>query len=669
MGSVPLLDEIALIVALGVAVTLVLSRIKVPSVAGLLLAGAIAGPFGLRLVPSVHAIELLAEVGVVLLLFTIGLEFSLSRLRQIFRDVALGGALQVGLTVGVTFVAARLLGKGNGEALFYGFVFALSSTAIVLRSLAEKRELNAPHGRFITGTLLFQDLCVVPMVLVIPLLATPGHPAGAALEVALALGKAFVVVVLTFVLARILVPRLFQWVEAARSREVFLLTVIALCIGTAWFTSLAGVSLALGAFLGGVIVADTEHGHRAMGDMLPLRDVFLSLFFVSLGMLFDIRVLFEQPLLCLALVVGFLAVKAILATLSALAMGFPATVAWAAGLGLAQFGEFGFVIARLAETSGVVSAESMRPLLASGVISMFVTPFLFRAAPHMMAGARLLAPLERKMHLRGIDEADEGGTVPRDHVVVVGFGLGGRVISEALVACGTAHVVLELDAERARAARASGLPVFYADAASEEALQHAHLGTARAMVLLMNDPIAAARVAGAARRVAPQVPILARARYLTEREELLTAGARDVVAEEVEGSVEILARLLRWLEAPRNVIEDRVRTLRVSTQSSERRQTLPRPSLGEQSALEELKVESLLIREAADGLTLAGLSLRKRTGALVVAIRRNGTLIEQPDPHEPVRAGDLAYLVGTSRAVRAAAALLDRPPPEIASAD
>ncbi|HET9933851.1 MAG TPA: cation:proton antiporter, partial [Polyangiaceae bacterium] len=523
MGHVPLLDELAIVAALGVVVTVLLSKLKLPTVAGLLAAGALLGPYGLGLATSVHSIEVLAEVGVVLLLFSIGLEFSLTRLRDIFRQVALGGVLQVGLTTVVTAAIAIALGTSISRGVFYGFAFALSSTAIVLRALTERRELDAPHGRFIVGTLIFQDLCVVPMVLIVPLLATGSGAASAATSIGLALLKAGAVVVGTVAVARLVVPKLLGWVDASRSREVFLLAILGLCIGTAWLTAQAGLSLALGAFLGGMVVADTEYGHRAMGDILPLRDAFVSIFFVSLGMLFNARVVLEHPILVSALLAGFLVAKGALATLAALAMRFPARVAWLAGVGLAQFGEFGFVLTRLAQSSGVIDEASAAPLLAAGIGSMFLTPLLVRAAPHVTAGERLLGPLERLIGVRGIDEVDEEDAAHSrisGHVVIVGFGLAGKFAARVLQETRTPFVVLELNADSVRRGKESGLPVYYADATSEEALRHAHVEHARLVVLLMNDPQAAARVVDTVRRVAPSVPILMRTRYMLEREAL-----------------------------------------------------------------------------------------------------------------------------------------------------
>ncbi len=664
MDHVPLLDELAIVAVLAVAVTVVLSRLRLPTVAGLLAAGALAGPFGLKLVKSVHDIELLAEVGVVLLLFSIGLEFSLGRLRDIFRQVALGGALQVGLTTSAAAGVAVALGEPWGRAIFYGFVFALSSTAIVLRALAERRELDAPHGRFIVGTLIFQDLCVVPMVLIVPLLGS-SHAENAGEDIAIAMGKAALVVVCLVALARFIVPTILDWVDASRSREVFLLAILALCIGTAWLTSQVGLSLALGAFLGGMVVADTEYSHRAMGDILPLRDAFVSLFFVSLGMLFDVQVVLHEPLLVGMLLLGFLLAKGFLATLAAMAMRFPSRVAWLSGVGLAQFGEFGFVLAQLGDAHGVVEPGALGPLLAAGIGSMFLTPLLVRAAPHVTAGERLLAPLERLIGVRAIDEANEPGTHHsrlQDHVVVVGYGVAGRFAAQTLEACEVPFVVLELNADNVRSGKQEGLPIYYGDATSSEALGHAHLEEAKLLVLLMNDPQAARRVVDTARRVAPQVPVLMRTHYLRERQNLVKVGAHDIVAEEVEGAVEVIQRMLRRIEVPRNVIEERIRLVRSETQTTERKQTLPRAVLRDVRGLDELKIESVLVRDhsPAAGASAVQLELRSMTGALVVGVRRGARLLQEPDPHVPFEPGDIVYLVGTSEAIRNAFALFDQ---------
>jgi CPA2 family monovalent cation:H+ antiporter-2 len=661
MPHIPLLDEVALIAAIGVVVTLVLSKLRLPAVAGLLLTGALMGPSGLGWVKSLTAIEVLAEVGVVLLLFTIGLEFSLARLTSIFRQVALGGVLQVGLTALAVFGIATASGLRFGQAVFLGFVFALSSTAIVLRALAERRELDAPHGRFIVGTLIFQDLCVIPMVIVVPLLSNTATQGDMAKGILLALGKATALIAFTIVLARGFVPRLFSWVDTSKSREVFLLAVLALCMGTAWLTGLAGLSLALGAFLGGMVVADTEYGHRAMGEVMPLRDAFVSLFFVSLGMFFDLATVLQRPLFVGVLTMGFVLGKGFLATAAALVMRFPARVAWLAGVGLAQFGEFGFVLARLAQSSGVVDEAFVAPVLSAGILSMFFTPLLVRVAPHLRAGEKLLLPLERLLGARSIDEEDSERAQPfKDHVVVVGFGLAGRTIARALDQSNQRYVVLELNAETVRQARARGAPVYYGDATSPEALSHAHVQDAKAVVLVLNDAVAATRIVDAVRRSAPNVPILIRTRYLLDFDRLQTLGAHEVVAEEVEAAIELVARLLRSLQVPRNLIEARLKEAREATRSSERKPTLPRQTLGQAPALSQFKVESVSVEltSVAVGQSVTELDLRRKTGAMVVAVVRSGHLHQTWSPSDALAGGDVLFLVGDGEALRKAIVLL-----------
>jgi CPA2 family monovalent cation:H+ antiporter-2 len=661
MTPIPILQELAIIATLGVVVTVLLARLRLPTVAGLLAAGALLGPHGLALVRDLHSIEVLAEVGVVLLLFTIGLEFSIGRLRNIFRQVALGGLVQVGLTLAATAGIALAFGQTPARAVFYGFVLALSSTAIVLRALGERGELDSPHGRFIVGTLIFQDLCVVPMVLLVPVLGS-GQPAAAvATAIGLALGKAALVVTGTLLVARVVVPRVLRFVVASRSREVFLLAILALCVGTAFLTSLAGLSLALGAFLGGLVVADTEYQHRAMGDLIPLRDAFVSVFFISLGMLFEAGTLLHQPATVLLLLVGFTAAKALIATLAAVLMRFPPRAAILAGIGLGQFGEFGFVLMQLGKPAGLTDPTLTAALLSAGILSMFFTPLLIRLAPHLTAGERLLTPLTRLLGVRGVEQIAKAE--PLDgHVVVVGFGIAGQLVGQALTTCGHAYCALELNVETVLRAQADGEPVYYADATSAEALDHARIASARAAVVLINDPAAARRVVDTVHRVAPDLPILIRTRYHGDREALLQLGAAEVVAEEVEASVEVLGRLLRRLEVPGNLIEGQLKEARDALHTSDRRVVMPRPVLAEHQALAELKIESLLVtgQSFARGRSPLGLDIRHHTGALVVALRRGSELLTQPDPAEPFLEGDVIYLVGAYEAIRAAIDLLER---------
>jgi monovalent cation:H+ antiporter-2, CPA2 family len=660
MTYLPILKELAIIAALGMAVTALLSKLRLPTVAGLLTAGALVGPFVLGLVGDIGAIEALADVGVILLLFTIGLEFSVERLTQVLRQAALGGFVQVVATIAATAAVAMALGQRPARAVFYGFVLSLSSTAIVLGALSEGGETDAPHGRFIVGTLIFQDLCVIPMVLLVPVFGDGKSLVATVSEIGIAMGKAVVVVASVLILSKLLVPRLLRWVDASRGRETFLLAILALCIGTAWLTSLVGLSLALGAFLGGMIVADTEFQHRAMGEMIPLRNAFVSLFFVSLGMLFDPRILVTQPLVVAVTLFGFVVAKGVIAALSAVLLRFPPRAAWLAGVGLAQFGEFGFVLLKLGDSVGLTDRATFSALLSAGILSMFFAPLLIRAAPHLTAGERMLAPLTRVFGVRRMMQPPRVEPLT-DHVVVIGYGIAGQLVSQSLNLCSIPYTALELNAETVRRARATGEPVHYADATSPESLHRANVPAARLVVVLINDPKAATRVVASVHRVAPNIPVVIRTRYYTDRARLMAVGATEVISEEVEASIEVLTRLLRRLEVPRNVIEARIREAREQMQTSERKITVPRSILREHRALGDLKIESMLITAHSFALGRSSLELdvRRKTGALVVAIRRGDNLLEQPDPDEHFSVGDVVYFVGSNQANRAVIKLLD----------
>jgi CPA2 family monovalent cation:H+ antiporter-2 len=516
-----LLRDLAIVGWLAVITAVALSRLHLPVVAGFLVAGAAFGPEGAGLIADAEAIRAIADIGVVLLLFGIGLEFSLDRLRYIWRSVAIGGAFQVGLTAFAVVVALVIIGDTVERALLFGFVVALSSTAVVLRALTVRGEIDAPHGRFTVGVLIFQDLLVVPLILLIPVLAGESG-ATAVREGGLALVKA-----------------------AFAIREVFLLAVLSVGLGTAWVMSELGLSLALGALLAGMVLADAGYGERAVTTALPLRDVLLSIFFVSLGMLFDPNVLIDEPGAMLAIVAALLVGKTAIAAVAATLMRYPPRAAWLAAVSLAQFGEFGFVLLALAEEEALITSGETRLVVSAGVVSMVVSRMAMGLAPRLRAGEVALRPLERLMRARAIDEAATDVRGLSGHVVLAGFGVAGRLLGHALREADIPLIVLDVNAERVREAREFGAPVYYGDVTSEEALRHAALERASALVLLINDPDALRRAVAAARDLAPRLFIIARSRYVAERETLVELGADLVVYEELEAGLEVASRVLR----------------------------------------------------------------------------------------------------------------------------
>jgi CPA2 family monovalent cation:H+ antiporter-2 len=559
--SSSVLPQLLAVVGVGIVAALLLARLRLPAVAGFLLAGALTGPHGFGLIHDSAGILHIAEIGVVLLLFTLGVEFSGERLRRLGRIVLGGGLLQVLLTVAVVYGVGLALSLPGGSALYYGFIFALSSTAIVLRLYQQSGELDAPHGRFVVGTLLFQDIAVVLFMLLTPLLSG-GDDDNAWLGFALVLAKAAVLLGFAFFASRYLIGWLLRVVDRTGSRELFLLTTLLICLGTAQLSAYAGLSLALGAFLAGVVMASSGFGHRALGEILPIRDLLASVFFITLGMLFDSTVLFDSPLKVALLLLAFTGGKAILASLAAIITGYPARVAWLAGMGLAQFGEFGFVLVSAGMASGLVRQPDGSALLAAGILSMMLAPLLIRIAPRLRAVERLLRPFERyKRARREVSEVQLS-----DHVIVAGYGPGGKLLARVLRAAEIPYIVYDLNADAVLAGKHAGMEVRYGDIAHPETIEHSRAADARAVVVMFNDGGALPRAIEALHRHAPGVPVMARCRYLAEAGELHDIGADVVVVEELETGLSMLRRVLRHLGHSGSDIARQIAAMRAEMQ-------------------------------------------------------------------------------------------------------
>src|SRR5437016_2176757 len=618
-----LLRDLAIIFAGSLLVILVFHRLKLPALPGFIVAGVLLGPNALGLVSDVHQVESLAEVGVILLLFTIGIEFSLSRLREMGRQVVIGGGAQVLLTVGLSAALAAGLGLPWPVAVLVGFLVALSSTAIVLKGLADKGAIDTPHGRLATGVLIFQDLCVVPMMLVLPFLA--GAAGGGAAGLAWALAKAALVVAGVLVLARTVVPRVLSEIVRTRSRELFLIAVILVGTLTALGTAAAGASLALGAFLAGLVISESDYGHQAMAELLPFRDVFISLFFVAVGMLVQVEFLREHPALALGGVAVIMGGKALLAAVGPAVMGYSGRVALLAGLAVSQIGEFSFVLAREGRGTGLLSEGLYQTFLAVAVLTMLVTPFLLQGGPALLDGLERLVPLDRLLPgLRpgAIAVAEQPLT---DHVIVAGYGLNGRNLTAALRSIRAPYLIVELNAQTVQQARARGEPAFYGDATREEILRALGAERARMLVVAISDPAATRRMVRVGRSLNAHIHIIARTRYVTEVPELSRLGADVVIPEEFETSIEIFARVLAHYNVPRSDVERLVDQIRSSHYEALRGgDGAGHMNLGAVAGIPQMAVERLRLAPGSPfvGQTLAATGLRTQTGALVLAVSR-----------------------------------------------
>jgi CPA2 family monovalent cation:H+ antiporter-2 len=649
--EIPLLNDIVIIFGLSIAVLFIFHLIRVPAIVGFLLTGILAGPHGLGLVHGVHEVEVLAEIGVVLLLFAIGLEFSLKHMSQIKRSILLGGSLQVLITIVVVFVIAMqtdlAFGESTfGESIFMGFLIALSSTAIVLKLIQERAEIDSPHGRTTLGILLFQDVIIVPMMLLTPLLAGATGNLGESLLVLVV--KGIGIILLVAVGAKWIVPRALYQIARTRSRELFLLSIFMICLAVVWLTSSLGLSLALGAFLAGLIISQSEYSHHALGNVLPFRDVFMSFFFVSIGMLLDVGFLFQQPGLILLVALCFLALKAAIACFVAFLLGLPLRTAILVGLALCQVGEFSFILSRTGAQHGLLVEPAYQFFLTVSVLTMAVTPFIIALAPRIAEIAlRLPLPGILKSGWHPVREVDH--VRKHDHLIIIGFGVNGRNVARAARISGIPYVTLEMDPEMVMAEQAKGEPIYYGDATHEAVFQHADIKGARIVVIAISDPAATRRITEIARRLNPKIHIIVRTHYLQEMEPLYGLGADDVIPEEFETSVEIFTRVLVKYLIPRDEIESFIAEVRSDGYEMFRSLSKEPASFpGLKHHLPDVEIATLRVfkRAPAVGKTLAQIGLRKKYGVTVLAVRRNSQMLSNPDGDLHFCAGDLLVVIG-----------------------
>lgn len=634
-----ILFEFLAIFGFSIAALFVCNRLGIPGIVGYLFAGLLIGPSGLRLVVDTEMIGRYAELGVILLLFTIGLEISFREMLTARRMLVVGGALQLLLTGGVVYGACLLLGFPSPVALVFGMMIALSSTTIVMSALGERGETGSPHGRFLLSVLIFQDLAVVPFMLLLPLLGGESPPSPGEIPVWLLQGGLVLLVIL--VSLRWVVPSLLYHAARVRSSEVFLFSVVGVCVLTVYVAGLLGLSFAFGAFLAGLLIADSEFRHEALTLILPFRDIFAGLFFVSIGMLLDIEYLLANPLLVGGLTLGIIVVKALVGMLSARGLGLPVCPVVIGGLSLAHVGEFSFVIATAAVSLGVLPAGAYQLFLNVAVLSMAAAPFLIQLG--RAAGDRLAAAVPQR------------GGPPEPppvsgHLVIVGYGLSGRQIARFARESGIAHTVIEANPETVRRELAAGEPIFFGDASHPGVLRSAGADRARALVIVISDPGAVLRVLRAARALNPGLFIAVRVRYAGEVDLLRENGADEVIAEEFEALIELVARVLSVYMVPFDEIEGYVERVRADGYAMFRSLRAPAGAgVDARGRLYDLDIRTYRVAPASPlaGLRLDESGLRERYSATVLAVRREGATITNPPGDLTFQPGDVVVLIGS----------------------
>ncbi len=637
------LQLVLVLLASAVFVVVLFRSLNLPPVLGYLLVGAAIGPRALDLIPDSEAARHLAEFGVVFLMFSIGLEFSLPRLYSMKRTVFGLGLAQVGLTLLINVPVAVLAGLTFPAGIALGGILAMSSTALVVKMLSERMQLESKHGREIIGVLLFQDLAVVPLLIVVPALSQ--SPEAMAGTLAVAALKAAVVLSLILFFGQRLMRGWFHIVARRRSAELFMLNVLLVTLGLAWLTELAGLSLALGAFLAGMLISETEYRYQVEEDIKPFRDVLLGLFFITVGMFLDVVMIVRQWPWVAGLLALLLAGKFVMIAVLSRAFGATAGTAMRSGLWLCAGGEFGFVLIAHIKDLPLLPGAALQVVTAALVLSMLLAPLIVQHSEKLVMRFCASEWMLRSMELTQI--AARSMATER-HAIICGYGRSGQYLARFMEQEGVSYVALDLDPERVREAAAAGDTVVYGDAARREALVAAGLMRASVLIVSYADPDSALRVLALARELRPELPVVVRAADESDFDRFSQAGAAEVVPETLESSIMLASHALVLLGVPINRVVRRFREVR------EQRYDLMRGFFhGATDAADDLdearqpRLHSVALNPGAWGI---GRSLEElgldRFNISVSVIRRRGIRAVSPSPDARLEAGDVVVLLG-----------------------
>lgn len=668
MSELPILKNVLIILAIIIPITFLASRLRFPTVIGFLFTGVIIGPYALGWVKDQYAIQSIAEFGVVLLLFSVGLEFSLEKLFKMKRILLIAGGGQVFLTVGLVWTLGVVFHLSPITSFIFGSMIALSSTAIVLKILGDKRELDSPVGRLTLTISLFQDLFIVPLMLMIPYLNQPEKFNWITFSSTIALSITGIILII--IIARIVIPNLIQQIIKQQNRELFFITIIFVTIGTAWICTYLGLSLAIGAFFAGLVISESEYSHQITSDILPVKDILMALFFISIGMMLDLEFTRNNYIILLGLLIGIVTFKTVIIFGLIYFLKYPARLGISTGLTLSQIGEFSFVIAMESMRYEILTHDRYQMFLGASILTMTFSPFLinhadtigqyiqklFRLPDLMPYAATKLSQL-----LSHEQQTDQPKKKWEGHVIIIGFGTTGEYLSNVLTNIGVPVIICELIYDRYKKAKALFKQTVFGDASSPVIAEKIHINTAKLMIISTSNKDVAIRIIKSTRAINPKINIIVRTRRMEDIEMLHKLGANIIIPEELETTIEILALALRQYRIPRNVIASQLAVIRHDHY---------KPFLGKpvsDATLNELPyllaastTESgiLLDNSPVIGKTLEETELVKLTGIKVIAIVRDGKPTHQPPPDFRLQKGDIMILLGTHAEIDAALGMI-----------
>ncbi|HJJ35623.1 MAG TPA: cation:proton antiporter [Methanocorpusculum sp.] len=652
---------ILLVLGCSLIILLIGRKLRVPAIICFFITGMIIGPYGLGIIQGEY-VDVLADLGVILMMFTIGLEIPLKNLLAMKKIVLIGGTLQLVLTTAAVTGVMLAFGFAFNISLFIGFLVAHSSTAIIMNLYQRSGEIDKRHGKIALGLLIFQDLNVVPMMLMVPFLAPEGNADIIASVIKLFLGLAGLALIL--IIAIYLVPRILRHIALTRNGELFIIAIVVIALTIAVAMKQTGVELSLGAFLAGVAISGTAYNHEVLGQITPLRDLLTSFFFVSIGMMLDLPFVWQNLLIILGLAAILLLFKTGINFISVKAIGIGAGVGLLASVGLSQIGEFSFILGQVGLDNGILSQEIYQFFLAISIITMAATPFLVKLAPKIVD----------KCFKPKVPEKDENEPEHKEHEIIVGYGLAGKYVAKALEKMGIDYIVLETNAETVVSEKNNGVPIVFGDASREAVLDYAGIQKASSIVITVPIPEVVKAVVTVARRLNPGITIITRARFISDTAELYRLGADSVVVDERECAAEMFKRILAGHDIPEQEVEQLSREIRGMLYDQYIKQSVIEEKVPDENENKALKTALIPVRQAdkllsqemsqirqicvehgcdACGKTLSEIHLRKNFGISILAIRHPDEVDTDVAPRGTtiLMEGDIVVIMGDNTGI------------------
>ena len=653
MDGLKFFHQLIIILGFSIPVIYIFNKMKLPSIIGFLITGILIGPFGLKLIDDVAGIQLMADIGVAFLLFTIGIEIQLNRFLKHLMEILLTGGLQILCTFIVGMAIGLTLQLSVGQSIFIGFILVHSSSALILKILKDRSDENSPQGRISIGVILFQDMMVVPMMLLIPFLA--GNSGPDTLTILWKLAKSILIIVCLLIAARYIVPFILEKLVNMKMRDVLVIASVVIAMGIAWITESLGLSLAIGAFLAGLALSDTEFTHQILSDINPIRDVFLSVFFVSFGMILNLDFLQENAVYIILISFFIILIKATVVFGLVRLLGYPLRVMLLSGILLSQIGEFSFVLASQGFKNNIISDQIYQTFIGASVLTFILTPLLVSAVYYILTRNQLYKVTD--------DSASSHRISAKNHVIICGMGLNGKNLVRVLKDTAIDYAVIDLNFQKIRKAKKKGdKNTIWGDSASVQILRRANVEAARVMVIAISDRFLTKTCLSNAKALNPNLHVIVRTKYLADIEDLLALGADDVIPEEFETSIQIFSRVLKMFHIPNSIILTQGNIIRNKSYGVLREVRYTQEAFDQISQLlAQGTIETYFIaaHNPIIGQSIRNVNLKAQSGAMIINIIRNNQTITNPPADFIFQAGDQLVLFGSHNAIDLGLKILD----------